>query len=296
MSKSIDTLLTDIFSLLATGGHEPDAENLKALTHSISEAITGALKEENDLSPRAELRLSKTGTPLRKVWFEHNYKFANKSELDPNEVGPNLMRFLTGHITEAVLLFLAREAGHTVEQEQKTVTVAGIDGHLDAVIDGHLVDVKTASQFGYDKFKTADIVWGKDPFGYIQQLSAYKKGLLNSGVELKPNSYFWANNKSNSEMFLTLEEDAHIVDAEALLTAQKEAVKSPSPPEALCYPEEEAGKSGNMKVNDQCKYCPFKYECFKNANDGQGLRVFKYAKGPEFLTKVIDKPKVEEIT
>ena len=45
-----------------------------------------------------------------------------------------------------------------------------------------------------------------------------------------------------------------------------------------------------------CVYCSHKFECHKDANEGKGLRVFKYARGPEYLTTVVSPPKVEEIT
>ena len=42
--------------------------------------------------------------------------------------------------------------------------------------------------------------------------------------------------------------------------------------------------------------CNHKFICNKDTNDGEGLRVFKYARGPEYLTTVVSVPKVEEIT
>ena len=41
--------------------------------------------------------------------------------------------------------------------------------------------------------------------------------------------------------------------------------------------------------------CNHKIVCNKDVNDGEGLRVFKYAKGLEYMTKVVSLPKVEEI-
>lgn len=296
MTKEIDTLIPDIYSLLAKGGGKIKEEDLKVFVDAVVHAITEAVEVENNLEPRAELRLSKTGTGLRKVWFEHNLKFEKTKEVDPSVVGPNLMRFLTGHITEAALLLLAKTAGHTVEHEQKEVMLEGIPGHLDSVIDGHTVDIKTASQFSYAKFETGDIVWGKDPFGYVAQLSSYKKALENEGIQTKDTSYFWAYNKSNSDMVLTPVDKNHLVDSEKKLRDQKETLAAPEPPSEFCYPEEEFGKSGNMVINKNCSFCPFKEICFKDANDGKGLRKFKYSKGIEYLTKVVDKPKVEEVT
>ena len=51
-----------------------------------------------------------------------------------------------------------------------------------------------------------------------------------------------------------------------------------------------------MKLPRMCTYCPHKFECHKDANDGEGLRVFDYAKGPLYMTKTVREPKVAEIT
>ena len=50
-----------------------------------------------------------------------------------------------------------------------------------------------------------------------------------------------------------------------------------------------------MKLPRDCTYCPHKFECHKDANDGVGLRAFKYAKGIVYLTKVEKLPNVQEI-
>jgi hypothetical protein len=50
-----------------------------------------------------------------------------------------------------------------------------------------------------------------------------------------------------------------------------------------------------MKVARGCSWCPHKFECHKDANDGQGLRVFNYAKGPVYFTKIVSEPNVEEL-
>ena len=293
--KDIKTLIPDIYSLLCAGGHAIDEKNLDECMQSIFKALKEAIEVENNLEPKAELRLSKTGTGLRKLWFEHNLKLEG-GKPDPMKVGPNLMRFLTGHITEAVLILLAKEAGHTVTHAQETVELEGVPGHCDAVIDGHMTDIKTASQFSYDKFRTGDITWGKDPFGYVAQISSYKKALDNAGVKLKDTCFFWAYNKSNSDMVLTPVNKANQVDSEAMLRKQKAVISQPTPPSELCFPEEDFGKSGNKSINKSCVFCPFKHECFKSANGGRGLRVFKYSNKDEYLTQVNSLPNVEEIT
>ncbi len=55
------------------------------------------------------------------------------------------------------------------------------------------------------------------------------------------------------------------------------------------------GKSGNMTLCTQCKYCSHKFNCHADANDGKGLRAFMYSSGPVFLTDVKNLPKVSEV-
>ena len=79
-----------------------------------------------------------------------------------------------------------------------------------------------------------------------------------------------------------------------LTDMQKEIIVKNEPPE-LCYDPVPEGASGNMKLDRGCTWCPHKIECHKDANDGQGLRVFNYAKGPVYFTKIVKEPKVEEV-
>ena len=50
-----------------------------------------------------------------------------------------------------------------------------------------------------------------------------------------------------------------------------------------------------MRVHKNCNYCPYKFECHKDANNGEGLRGFKYSKGVTYFTQVIKEPNVEEV-
>jgi hypothetical protein len=291
---------------MVSGEHKVDEDNLQEFIGDTVAAVKDFLESPQNLDARGQLRLSKTGTPLRKLHYEFNdaltpatvYADSMPDHVLMNKVGPNVMRFLIGHVTEALLLFLAKEAGHTVEHEQAEVSLNGIVGHNDAVIDGHLVDVKTASMFGYPKFTGYDLLSDDaslDPFGYRAQLSAYHHALKESGIEIKDDSYFWAYNKSNSEMCLTKVPKHRIMDAGAKIEAMKHVADNLDgpPPEQLCYEPVPNGKSGNMVVDKNCNYCAYRTECF-----GGKLRTFKYAKGPVHFTKVVKRPKadIEEIT
>ena len=74
----------------------------------------------------------------------------------------------------------------------------------------------------------------------------------------------------------------------------REALKLDTPPER-CYPTEPHGTKGNMKIAKGCNWCPFKQTCYSDANDGEGLRTFKYSKQYIHLTEVVETPRVEEV-
>ena len=82
------------------------------------------------------------------------------------------MKFLFGHLLEEMLLFLAAEAGHTVAGRQDRLEIDGVPGHGDAIIDGMLVDVKSASTMAFKVQEPPDSL-DTDDFGYLQQLNAY---------------------------------------------------------------------------------------------------------------------------
>jgi hypothetical protein len=75
------------------------------------------------------------------------------------------------------------------------------------------------------------------------------------------------------------------VNVEKTIEAAREVIALPEPPEEKCYSDEEH-TSGNRKIGKNCSFCPFKFDCWKDANNGQGLRVFDYAGGPVYMTHV----------
>ena len=53
--------------------------------------------------------------------------------------------------------------------------------------------------------------------------------------------------------------------------------------------------TGNLRLATGCVYCPHKAKCWKDSNNGNGLRAFKYSNGVKYFTRVIATPKVMEI-
>ena len=230
---------------------------------------------------RFTLRMSNVGKPLRQLWYD------NKSEMDSSVTPITMIKFLYGHILEEVVLMLARLSGHEVSDEQKEVTVNDVKGHMDCKIDGEVVDVKTASSFAFKKFKYGTLP-DDDPFGYISQLSGYEQSEGTTG------GGFLVINKETGELTFYAPDEFDKIDTGKRIKTIRKAFKSKTPPDK-CYPEIPEGTKGNMKIHRGCSYCPHKFVCHSDSNDGQGLRGFRYAKGVVYFTKVVKEPNVEEV-
>ena len=90
-----------------------------------------------------------------------------------------------------------------------------------------------------------------------------------------------------------VELDLEMIDAKKRIVELKKLLKSKTVPEK-CYPDQLEGKQGNRILNKNCTFCDYKYECWEDANNGEGLRVFKYYNGPVYFTHVEKEPRVEE--
>lgn len=228
------------------------------------------------------VRMSNVGKPSRQLWYEKRDP-AGRGGID----GPTQIKFLYGHLLEEIVLMLVRMSGHKVTDEQKEVEVKGIVGHMDCKINGEVVDVKTASRFAFNKFKDGRLSQD-DPFGYLGQLAGYE------AAEGTDNGGFLVLNKESGELCMYVPDDLDKPNIKTSISQLLPALELDSPPE-LCYTPIPDGKKGNMKLPKGCSWCKYKHECYKDANDGQGLRTFKYSNGFTYLTEVVVEPKVEEL-
>ncbi len=196
------------------------------------------------------------------------------------------MKFLFGDILEELLLFLSREAGHDVQGEQDELTISGVKGHRDAVIDGVTTDTKSASSRSFDKFAN-HLTPDTDDFGYLTQLDSYREaGKEDSLVSDKTRAAFLVVDKTLGKIVLDIQ-DKRDTNYEREIVLTKRILSLPSPP-PRAYDDVYDGKSGNKKLGTACSYCPFKFKCWEN------LEVYYYANGPRFMTVVAREPKVEK--
>lgn len=274
--KSIDTLVEDIYSLFANG-HESNKSNVDSLGKTIAEVVNDRLASYKT-DRKSYLRLSMLGKPDRKVYYE--LKGFVGETLEPH----TKIKFLYGDILEALVLFLSKEAGHTVTGEQEVVTVNSVVGHRDAKIDSVSIDVKSASPYSFKKFKDGSLLFD-DPFGYIGQLSGYSEEGIDNG--------FVAIDKVNGYLtYLPIDKHA-LIDPSKRIDEINSFMKEATPPER-CYGDEPEGKSGNRRLSVGCSYCPYKFICWSDSNKGTGLRTFAYSTGVKYMTHIEKEPRVNE--
>ena len=281
--KTIDTLIQDIYSTLEQGvdvSRADIAEALEVFAQDAKSAVATIL-QEGQRTGEGRLRLSQIGKPDRQIWY--GVRGVEGEPLD----GQTRIKFLMGHLLEALLILLTQASGHTVEGQQDEVEVEGVLGHQDCRIDGVLTDIKSASSFAFKKFKDGTL-YDDDPFGYLSQISAY--ATKNGDDE----AAFFAIDKNSGELAVLNVHSMEMIDAPSRVRTLKDVVVKDTPPER-CYSDTADGTSGNRKLVIGCVYCPFKKECWKDANNGQGLRAFKYSNGVRYLTTIARTPDVEEV-
>lgn len=216
------------------------------------------------------------------------YYSINNSE-DGEELPPQAhIKFAYGTLVELLLLFLVEASGHTVEGTQDEQEIEGIKGHRDAVIDGTIVDVKSASTFSFKKFEDGSLS-ENDSFGYIDQLQSYLyAGQSDDKVTDKDRGAFLVLDKTLGHICLDIHKRKDL-PYDRIFQHKKDLVNSDKVPPRGFDPIPD-GASGNEKLGTNCQYCDFKKKCHP------GLRTFLYSGSPRFLTTVKKLPNVPEIS
>ena len=149
--KNIKTLVEDIYSLFDLSALDMPEEEVDKYIEEFGDMVKLHTKKflYAEESVDKKLRLSQIGKPDRQLWFD-----INSDKVRANLTSSTRIKFLYGYILEEFLLMCAAIAGHDVKDQQKEVSVGGVVGHQDCIIDGVLVDVKSASSSAFKKFKS----------------------------------------------------------------------------------------------------------------------------------------------
>lgn len=277
--KQIETLIPDIYNILSTPT-QLDEDAAKIFATNIVDAVRSSLIQDH--GDRSKLRMSSIGIKCdRKLWYQtHNVE---GEALPPSA----RLKFLFGHVLEALLLLLAKAAGHTVTGEQDTVTLQGVKGHRDGVVDGVTTDSKSTSTRSFAKFKDG-LQAVDDDFGYLTQLGSYVESGKDDPLVLdKDRGAFLVVDKQFGHLALDIHNFKGKDHGKIFLQAQTAVDKTTAPPRG--YMPEADGKSGNEKLGTVCSYCEFKKTCWP------GIQTYLYSSGPRYLTTVVREPDVPKL-
>ena len=210
------------------------------------------------------LRMSNIGRPTCQLWFEKN-----KPETALPKPTTFVMNMMLGDIVEAVFKGLLTESGVDFDDTDKVTLKVGdsndtrVSGSYDLIMGGAVDDIKSASDWSYrNKFESYNTLKKSDPFGYIGQLAGYAK------ASDKRAGGWWVVNKANGDFKYV----PAAIDMRKELTKLKETVEKVNENKfERCFeavPETYRGKpSGNMVLNDNCRFCDYRFECWPNMQE-----------------------------
>lgn len=299
--KTVDTLQKDIEHVLKTGEGWTQYVS-QWVSNDIEDSLNRQFNRSDDY--KTKLRMSNLGTKCdRKLYYSIN------TNLKPVPLSPNAKnKFLFGDMVESLVLGLVLASGHRLEGLQTHVSLDGVNGRRDCVIDGMTFDVKSASSNSFKKFKANGLLKdGADEFGYLEQLSAYvEAGKDDPLVKDKSRGGFLAVDKQFGHISVDIYNFSEF-DIRSVVKSKKEVLSGDLPERPKWsrrvydrtlkdYVVTEVdydwtdGKSGNRCLSTYCSYCDFKRHCWPN------LREFVTSSGPKFLTTVTREPKGLEVT
>ena len=256
----------------------------EATINKVADDIKAALQRQfggGNKRDEFRLRMSNVGRPTCQLWFEKN---------QPEKALPKpttfVMNMMLGDIVEAVFKALLTEAGVSYEDNSKVTLKLEDDeitGEYDLVIDDAVDDVKSASDWSYrNKFASYETLAQGDSFGYVSQLAGYARA---AGKEA---GGWWVVNKANGE-FKYVKANMHLDEEVIKIQNTVDVLKDNT--FKRCFepvPEKFRGKeTGNMVLNDNCRFCSYKYACFPTLQEKPAK--FSQAKEPRMVSYVYEK-------
>ena len=290
-------IANSIYNILDTNiSHEPNSEQAAAYAERIGSSLAKATTFRHSIRDYGKLWASDLGESCSRKTY---YKWNASSKAEPL-LGHTRFKFLYGNLLEEAVLYLAEEAGYTVEGQQAPVKYNfsceqapwQVSGRIDAIINGVLIDVKSTSSYGFKKYSKEGLNASNDSFGYRWQLGYYKHFISPAVDEA---GFLWIDKQNGHILYDRIDDLPSKEEIRARADQKAFTILDGQTPERgeLAVPE---GKSGNMKLGIKCSYCDFKQHCWRDTNGGAGLKGYAYNYGPIWLTEVKREPRVPQIT
>jgi hypothetical protein len=294
VTSHFDNLEYDIKQMLK-GNH---ASETLEISHSTSERIValakGIASHTLDMAshkpPRIKsptdktIRMSEVGAPCHRKLLYSWYSPMRGLPPYADENHPYLpVKFTYGDYIEELVLFLCEEAGHTVADRQKEVTLHVKEtvwyavGHMDATIDGHVVDIKSSADVSFNKYKREGLTEENDSFGYLYQIDSYA---MAHGTDDRAVIF---TNKHDGEIYIAHRSGVDFMPVETKIKVLgDDADLYIATGEMPIRLEPKVTKYGKQ-LNTVCSYCNFKHTCY----DGGILGVIASGRPQYFLEETI---------
>lgn len=280
MIKNIHTLVRDINDTVESKEGWLTSGNVERFTEQLGRQL---VQSSGQKDARAVLRLSQMGEKCPcQLWHSvHTPSLSEKLHAH------TLIKFTYGHVIESMALEMARASGHEVTGEQDELSLLGVKGHRDCVIDGCIVDIKSTNSLSFKTIKAGNVAEDIFLSSYLAQLDGYVVASADDPlVRVKDRGYLLAVDKVLGHICIY----EHRVRPDFIrerISHYKDIVGRDEPPACTCGRESD-GVSGNVKLDLKASYNPFKHACA--GQRGEKIRTFLYDGGPRFLTTVKRRP------
>ena len=243
----------------------------KSTINSITKAIKESLNRQFNSGGRDgfRLRMSSIGRPYCQLWYDKN-----KPEAAVEKSPHFLLQMVIGDIIEAVINGVMVESGVEVYASEQAKLALGkhtITGTTDPSFEP-VTDTKSASQYSYNyKFTDWQTLAENDSFGYVAQGVGYAKA-----VDKKFNGWFVVNKSTGEFKFVPYEADEEY-NEKLLKKLEHKLDKLENNKFNRCFdPVEETFRkkpTGNKILPMECKFCDYKFDCWKGFISEEPSRV-----------------------
>ena len=152
------------------GEHQPNSLFKGSVGNALDEMFTHGRRYSN--TPRV-LRVSSLGKPVVDQMLPLLIGNDHPMLVEEEFMFRQAMAIFTGHFIEAYAVKVAQEFALDIHSMQFTVDYKDVVGHIDFIIDGYVVDVKSMSDGYYSSFSRKP----NNDRGYITQASVYSEAL-----------------------------------------------------------------------------------------------------------------------